>query len=48
VDFVKNDDGEYSPEDGRSALGMDGAEYHNIYSFFYGRALYDGMLEDNP
>jgi alpha-glucosidase len=43
VDFFKNDDGEYLPRNGRSALGMDGREYHNLYGFFYGRALYEGM-----
>ncbi len=41
--FFKNDDGEYLPEDGRSALGMDGGEYHNLYGFYYGRAQYEGM-----
>jgi alpha-D-xyloside xylohydrolase len=44
VAFFKNDDGEYLPEDARSALGMDGREYHNLYGFYYGRALYEGML----
>lgn len=43
VAFFKNDDGEYLPRDGRSALGMDGGEYHNLYGFFYSRALYEGM-----
>jgi alpha-glucosidase (family GH31 glycosyl hydrolase) len=43
VAFFKNDDGEYLPEDARSAAGMDGSEYHNLYGFYYGRALYDGM-----
>ncbi|MBK8051515.1 MAG: glycoside hydrolase family 31 protein [Anaerolineales bacterium] len=43
VEFFKNDDGEYLPPDGRSALGMDGREYHNLYGFYYGRALYEGM-----
>jgi alpha-glucosidase (family GH31 glycosyl hydrolase) len=44
VAFFKNDDGEYLPRDARSALGMDGREYHNLYGFYYGRAIYDGML----
>lgn len=43
IAFFKNDDGEYLPADARSALGMDGDEYHNLYGFFYGRALYEGM-----
>jgi alpha-D-xyloside xylohydrolase len=44
VAFFKNDDGEYLPPSGRSALGLTGREYHNLYGFFYGRAIYDGML----
>ena len=43
VELIKNDDGEYLPENGRSAIGMDGLEYHNLYGFFYGRAIYEGM-----
>ena len=43
VDFFKNDDGEYLPEDAAGFLGMDGREYHNLYGFFYGRAMYEGM-----
>lgn len=43
IAFFKNDDGEYLPKDGRSALGMDGREYHNLYGFFYSRAIYEGM-----
>lgn len=43
IAFFKNDDGEYLPDDAVSALGMDGREYHNLYGFFYGRALYEGM-----
>ncbi len=45
VAFFKNDDGEYLPEDAHSALGIDGKEYHNLYGFFYGRALYEGMAD---
>jgi alpha-glucosidase (family GH31 glycosyl hydrolase) len=44
VAFFKNDDGEYLPEDARSALGIDGREFHNLYGFYYGRAMYEGML----
>jgi alpha-glucosidase (family GH31 glycosyl hydrolase) len=43
VAFFKNDDGEYLPVDAHSALGMNGREYHNIYGFYYGRAIYNGM-----
>jgi alpha-glucosidase (family GH31 glycosyl hydrolase) len=43
IDFFKNDDGEYLPGDAHSALGMDGHEYHNLYGFFYGKAIYEGM-----
>lgn len=45
VDFFKNDDGEYLPEDAHSFSGMDGREYHNLYGFFYGKALYEGMAK---
>lgn len=41
--FFKNDDGEYLPMDARSHLGMNGREYHNLYGFFYSRAMYEGM-----
>ncbi len=41
--LFKNDDGEYLPDDARAFIGMDGREYHNIYGFFYGRAIYEGM-----
>lgn len=40
VAFFKNDDGEYLPDDATSALGLPGREHHNLYGFFYGRALY--------
>ena len=42
ISFFKNDDGEYLPDDAHSASGMDGREYHNLYGFFYGKALYEG------
>jgi alpha-glucosidase (family GH31 glycosyl hydrolase) len=45
VAFFKNDDGEYLPADATSALGISGREHHNLYGFFYGRALYRGMEE---
>ncbi len=44
VDFFKNDDGEYLPENAESHLGITGKEYHNLYGFFYGKAIYEGML----
>ncbi len=43
VSFFKNDDGEYLPHDAHSANGMSGAEYHNLYGFYYGRAHYQDM-----
>jgi alpha-D-xyloside xylohydrolase len=43
VAFFKNDDGEAVPSDARSAIGIDGRELHNLYGFYYGKALYEGM-----
>jgi alpha-D-xyloside xylohydrolase len=43
ISFFKNDDGEYLPLKAKSANGMDGHEYHNIYGFYYSRAIYEGM-----
>jgi alpha-glucosidase (family GH31 glycosyl hydrolase) len=43
VAFFKNDDGEYLPYDARSHLGLTGGELHNLYGFFYGRAVFEGM-----
>ncbi len=43
VSFIKNDAGESLPVDAHSAIGMDGSEYHNLYGFFYSRALYEGQ-----
>lgn len=45
VAFFKNDDGEYLPMNARSHLGLDGREHHNLYGFFYSRALFEGMAE---
>jgi alpha-glucosidase (family GH31 glycosyl hydrolase) len=45
VAFFKNDDGEYLPENAASHLGINGKEYHNLYGFFYGKAIYEGMLD---
>ncbi len=43
VSFFKNDDGEYLPSDARTWNGMDGREAHNLYGFYYSRAIYEGM-----
>ncbi|HRF50457.1 MAG TPA: glycoside hydrolase family 31 protein [Anaerolineales bacterium] len=43
VAFFKNDDGEYLPVDAASHLGLDGREHHNLYGFFYSRAMFEGM-----
>lgn len=43
IAFFKNDDGEYLPPGATSALGLASAEHHNLYGFFYGRAIYNGM-----
>lgn len=43
VAFFKNDDGEYLPFSATSANGMTGREYHNVYGFYYSRAMYAGM-----
>lgn len=43
IAFFKNDDGEYLPPEAHSALGIGGDELHNLYGFFYGKALYEGM-----
>jgi alpha-D-xyloside xylohydrolase len=45
VAFFKNDDGEYLPDNAISRLGIGGKEYHNLYGFFYGKAIFDGMGE---
>jgi alpha-D-xyloside xylohydrolase len=44
VAFFKNDDGEYLPDNSISHLGIGGKEYHNLYGFYYGKAIYEGML----
>ena len=43
VAFFKNDDGEYLPVNATSHLGLDGREHHNLYGFFYSRAMFTGM-----
>ncbi len=48
VEFIKNDDGEDLPDDARLHNGMDGREAHNLYGFYYSRAIYNGKSEMNP
>jgi alpha-glucosidase (family GH31 glycosyl hydrolase) len=43
IALFKNDDGEYLPEKAHSHNGMTGTQYHNMYGFYYGKALYEGM-----
>jgi alpha-D-xyloside xylohydrolase len=43
IAFFKNDDGEYLPDSAHSALGVPGAEHHNLYGFYYGKATYEAM-----
>ena len=39
VSFFKNDGGEYLPEGSKSALGLEAGEHHNIYGFYYAKAV---------
>jgi alpha-glucosidase (family GH31 glycosyl hydrolase) len=43
IAFFKNDDGEYLPLSATCRLGLDGREHHNLYGFFYTRAMAAGM-----
>ncbi len=43
IAFFKNDDGEYLPDSARSARSVPGAEHHNLYGFYYGRATYAAL-----
>ena len=45
ISVFKNDDGEYLPRNAHSHNGMTGNEFHNIYGFYYGKAIYEGMEE---
>jgi len=45
VRFFKNDGGEYLPEGSTSAGGLDPGEFHNIYCFYYSRAVYEKTRE---
>ncbi len=40
VYFFKNDGGEYLPEGSLSSIGLDKKEFHNIYGFYYARAVF--------
>jgi alpha-glucosidase (family GH31 glycosyl hydrolase) len=39
VCFFKNDGGEYLPDHSTSALGLEPGEHHNIYGFYYAKAV---------
>ena len=43
ISFFKNDDGEYLPDSGTSAVGLEGTEHHNLYGFYYGKATYEAL-----
>jgi alpha-D-xyloside xylohydrolase len=45
IAFFKNDDGEYLPLTARSAIGIPGAEHHNLYGFYYGKATFEALQE---
>jgi len=45
IAFFKNDDGEYLPHTARSALGLAGAEHHNLYGFYYGKATFEALRD---
>jgi alpha-glucosidase (family GH31 glycosyl hydrolase) len=41
VYFFKNDGAEYLPKGSRSTIGLDDEEFHNIYCFYYTKALFE-------
>ena len=43
ISLFKNDDGEYLPQKAHSHIGLDREEYHNLYGFYYGKAIYENM-----
>jgi alpha-glucosidase (family GH31 glycosyl hydrolase) len=47
IAFFKNDDGEYLPDGAGSALGIPGKEHHNLYGFYYGKAIYEASAQDD-
>ncbi len=48
VSFFKNDDGEYLPLENRSHLKLEAREHHNLYGFYYGRAVYEKTQAHRP
>ncbi len=45
IAFFKNDDGEYLPDTAHSDLGLPGAEHHNLYGFYYGKATFEALQD---
>ena len=45
VYFFKNDGAEYLPKGSKSSIGFDDEEFHNIYCFYYTRALFERSQE---
>jgi len=45
VFFFKNDGGEYLPEGSVSAMGLDPGEFHNMYGFYYSRAVFQKLQD---
>ncbi|TAL30454.1 MAG: glycoside hydrolase family 31 protein [Spirochaetes bacterium] len=45
VSFFKNDGGEYLPEGAVSSKGLAVGEFHNMYGFYYSRALFEKLQE---
>jgi len=45
VYFFKNDGGEYLPETAVSSTGLVKSEFHNMYSFYYTRAVFEKSQE---
>jgi len=45
VYFFKNDGAEYLPKGSKSSIGLDDEEYHNIYCFYYTKALFERCQE---
>ncbi|MEW6264909.1 MAG: TIM-barrel domain-containing protein [Thermodesulfobacteriota bacterium] len=43
VYFFKNDGGEYLPPKSKSFKGLEPDEYHNLYGFYYAKALYEKL-----
>jgi len=43
--FFKNDGGEYLPENSTSFIGLQPQEFHNIYSFYYSKGIFEKSQE---